>query len=262
MKKALLASTIAFFLFAGVSHAATANGTIETTAYPYLKSEPYTQQGKTYGSVPKGTKLEVLEKTNKYYIKVKYNGQVGYISTKYIKYIEGGGSQPAPAPTPTHPTPKPTPKPTPTPSVPTNPPAQKDNWEVVADRIIAQAKSLQGKVQYAYGKYDVNNLLFDCSSFTAYLYKQQGINLKWGARAQFLNGQEISKSQLRKGDLVFTSTSATTKYTDYKKIGHVGIYIGNGQMIHNVNTTSDVKISSITSGWYKDHYVAAARVIK
>lgn len=256
MKKLIIASLLALSMFAGtfagaaVSQAATTNGKVETTAWPYLKSVPYTKQGKTYGSVPKGTVLDVLEKTNKYYIKVKYNGQTGYISTKYIKYIKGNSNpQPAPSTKPTQ---------------PSKPSAGKANWEVVADKIIANAKKLQGKVKYKYGKYDVNNLLFDCSSFTAYLYKQQGISLKWGARSQFQGGKEISKSQLRKGDLVFISTGTTAaKYTDkLHKIGHVGIYIGDNKIIHNLNQKSNVTISDLNSTWYKNHYVTAARVIQ
>lgn len=258
MKKLIIASLLAFCMFAGtfagatLSQAATTNGQIQTTAWPYLKSVPYSNQGKIYGSVPKGTKLDVLEKTNKYYIKVNYKGKTGYISTKYIKYLSSGST---PQPAPSEPT---------KPTQPSKPSTGTANWEVVADKIIANAKKLQGKVQYKYGKYDVNNLLFDCSSFTAYLYKQQGIKLKWGARAQFQQGKEISKSQLRKGDLVFISTSATDKkYTDkLHKIGHVGIYIGNNKIIHNVNEKSDVTISDLNSSWYKKHYVTAARVIQ
>jgi SH3-like domain-containing protein len=41
----------------------------------------------------------------------------------------------------------------------------------------------------------------------------------------------------------------------------VGIYIGNGEVIHNISPQYDVRISSINSGWWNTHYIAAARVI-
>lgn len=259
MKKFFTATLVALLMLTGISqasvaHAATTSNKIVTTGSPYLKSVPYSNKGETYGTVPKGTKLDVLEKTNKYYVKVNYKNKTGYISTKYIQYLNESTN-----PTPT---PKPDPKPTPQPEKPTTP-AQKEDWEKVADRIIANAKSMMGKAQYQYGKRDPANLIFDCSSFTQYLYKQEGINMKWGARAQFQGATEIPKSQLRKGDLVFTSTTKTAGYTDkVKKIGHVGIYMGDGKMINALNPEKDVTISDLNSSWFKKHYVTAARVIK
>src|SRR5690242_13761289 len=79
-----------------------------------------------------------------------------------------------------------------------------------ANRIIAHAERIQNRVQYHWGVYNPRKMWFDCSSFTKYLYKQQGINLRWGARLQYADGRKIAKSQLRRGDLVFFSTPATT----------------------------------------------------
>lgn len=241
--KTLIGTCAGALLFSGVALAS--SDTIVTTGYPYLKELPYTQQGKTYGDVPKGTKLQVLEKTNKYYIKVNYNGQVGYISTKYIQYIGGSSTPPAVKP------------------APVTPPVSQPDWEQKADRIIAEAKSLMSKVQYVYGVNDPADLEFDCSSFTKYLYAKQGIDLRWGARVQYSGGTPISKDQLRKGDLVFISTSKTDGYSDMiKRIGHVAIYMGDNKIIHNLNPSKDVTISDLNSTYYKAHYVAAARVIR
>jgi cell wall-associated NlpC family hydrolase len=136
------------------------------------------------------------------------------------------------------------------------------NWESKADSIIAQAQSLIGVVQYGYGKNDPKTMMFDCSSFTKYLYAKQGTNLRWGARSQYKENMPIDRSELRKGDLVFFSTTKTSKYSDkVQRIGHVGIYMGNGKVIHNVSPKSDVTISDMTSGWWNTHYVAAARVL-
>lgn len=239
--KVIAGAMIGSMLFAGVAMADTTNKTIVTTAWPYLKEKPVSKQGEIYGSVPKGTKLTVLEETNKYYIKVSYKGQVGYISTLYIDYIDNGSGNSGNAGSGS---------------------GAVAAWEVKADKIIDRAKSLIGKVQYGFGKNDTKNLIFDCSSFTKYLYAEQGINLRWGARPQYTANKAIDRSELRKGDLVFFSLNSTMDNSDLvKRIAHVGIYIGDGKFIHNVNTKSDVTIADMTKGWYNTHYVAAARVI-
>ncbi|WP_084134814.1 C40 family peptidase [Paenibacillus harenae] len=232
MFKSAVCTCVGVMLFSGLASASS----VVTTGYPYLKELPYSGQGDIYGDVPKGTKLEVLENTNKYYIKVRYDGQTGYISTKYVDNVPSG----------------------------TTPADNTSNagWEKKADRIIADAKRLIGKVEYKYGENDPRNLEFDCSSFTKYLFAKQGISLRWGARIQYKMGTPISKSQLRKGDLVFLSTSKTAKLSGVNEIGHVAIYMGNNKIIHALNPKSDVTISDLNSSWWKNHYVASARVIK
>ncbi|GAA0735196.1 NlpC/P60 family protein [Clostridium oceanicum] len=75
---------------------------------------------------------------------------------------------------------------------------------------------------------------FDCSGFVQYVYKNcAGISLPRTTQAQINVGTPVSRSQLQPGDLVFPST------------GHVGIYVGNGQMIHSPHTGDVVKISSV-----------------
>ncbi|SEF91128.1 C40 family peptidase [Paenibacillus sp. UNC499MF] len=231
--------------FAETAPAITTSSTIITTGNPYLKQLPYSSQGKIYGSVPKGTKLTVLENTNKYFVKVNYNGQTGYISTLYLKVV-GGGTSTAPAP-----------------SKPGTSGSSSASWSKQADSILSFAKSLEGKVQYGYAKNDTKKLIFDCSSFTKYVFNKEGVHLPWGARAQYKLGTPVSKSELRKGDLVFFSTTATAKNKDtVNKIGHVGIYIGDNKFIHNVNTKDDVVIGDLNNTWQKNHYVASARILK
>ena len=95
---------------------------------------------------------------------------------------------------------------------------------------------------------------FDCSGFTYYVYKQFGIDLgTTGSVAQRKVGRKVSKSELKPGDIVcFTSPSAS---------GHVGIYIGNGNMVHASGKKSGVKISNINSGSYPKRYVTSRRII-
>ncbi|MBD5644119.1 C40 family peptidase [Clostridium botulinum] len=75
---------------------------------------------------------------------------------------------------------------------------------------------------------------FDCSGFVQYVYRNAaGIELPRDTYGQIIKGTSVSQSNLQPGDLVFPHT------------GHVGIYVGNGQMIHSPQTNDVVKISPI-----------------
>ena len=89
---------------------------------------------------------------------------------------------------------------------------------------------------------------FDCSGFTMYVYAQVGISLPHNAAMQYGYGSPVSRENLQPGDLVF-----------FNGLGHMGIYIGNNQMIHAPHTGDVVKISALT-GWYSDTYVGARRL--
>lgn len=97
------------------------------------------------------------------------------------------------------------------------------------------------------------NVGFDCSGLMFYSFKQVGINLNRVAADQYSNGTPVSRDNLQRGDLVFFS------YGGY--IGHVGLYIGNGQFVHASNYSTGVIISNL-SGYYLNTYAGAVRVIK
>lgn len=79
---------------------------------------------------------------------------------------------------------------------------------------------------------------FDCSGFTQYVYKQAlGVDISRTTDTQINSGFEVGYSELQPGDLVFTHSN------------HVGIYIGNGQIIHSPQTGDVVKISTISKFW-------------
>lgn len=124
-----------------------------------------------------------------------------------------------------------------------------------ADGIIAAAKALQGKVTYKYGVNNPSRLYFDCSSFTKYVFGKYGVNLKWGTASQKSAGKFVSKSNLQKGDLIFFNNGKSSK------ISHVGIYIGNGQFIHNTISSSfnGVRINKLSD--YSNRYSTARRVL-
>ena len=79
---------------------------------------------------------------------------------------------------------------------------------------------------------------FDCSGQTSYAYRAAGVSLPHSSRMQSQMGQPVARDQLQPGDLVFF----------YSPVSHVGIYIGNGQMVHAPTSGDVVKVSPIMSG--------------
>jgi cell wall-associated NlpC family hydrolase len=90
---------------------------------------------------------------------------------------------------------------------------------------------------------------FDCSGFVAYVFSQVGISLPHHAASQYGYGIAVPREQLAPGDLVF-----------FDGLGHVGIYIGNGQFVHAPHTGDVVKISSLYESWYAATFVGARRL--
>ncbi|QUC56164.1 C40 family peptidase [Streptomyces sp. A2-16] len=76
---------------------------------------------------------------------------------------------------------------------------------------------------------------FDCSGLIQAAYRSAGISLPRTTYAQIDAGRRVSRSELLPGDLVFF----------YSGISHVGLYIGNGQMIHAPNPSAPVRVAPI-----------------
>jgi cell wall-associated NlpC family hydrolase len=86
---------------------------------------------------------------------------------------------------------------------------------------------------------------FDCSGLTMYAWRAAGVALPHNTSAQFAATTHIPISALQPGDLVYFGSD----------LHHMGIYIGNGQMIHAPQTGENVQIASI----YRGDLVAASR---
>lgn len=78
---------------------------------------------------------------------------------------------------------------------------------------------------------------FDCSGLTMMAWRQAGVNLAHSSKIQMSSGTPVSQSELAPGDLVFY----------YQPVSHVGIYIGNGQIVHAANPRTDVRIDPVFS---------------
>lgn len=81
---------------------------------------------------------------------------------------------------------------------------------------------------------------FDCSGFTSYAYASIGVDLPHSSRSQSGMGRPVSRAQLQPGDLVFY----------YEPISHVGLYIGNGMLVHARTYGSPVAVVSVDQAGY------------
>jgi cell wall-associated NlpC family hydrolase len=102
-----------------------------------------------------------------------------------------------------------------------------------ADKAIAFARNQLGK-PYVWGATGPDS--YDCSGLTQAAYKAAGIDLPRTTYDQVDVGTRVAESDMRPGDLIFF----------YSDVSHVGLYIGNGEMIHAPHTGTVVKIAPIT----------------
>lgn len=113
------------------------------------------------------------------------------------------------------------------------------------EKLISVAKAKLG-TPYVWGASINSTTSFDCSSFTRYVYKKAlGITLQRTSNVQGEQGKKItSTSQLQAGDLIYFNTYSTDRANG---ITHVGMYIGNGQMIHASYSYKKVMIVNLKS---------------
>ncbi|MDD4239175.1 MAG: C40 family peptidase [Desulfotomaculaceae bacterium] len=95
---------------------------------------------------------------------------------------------------------------------------------------------------------------FDCSGFTMRLYQSQGITIPRDADEQALTGTAVARQDLLPGDLLFYAAQGGVG-----QIHHVGMYIGDGLMIHSPNSTSTVRVEAMDNGSYGVEYWGARR---
>lgn len=131
-------------------------------------------------------------------------------------------------------------------------PVTPEKEKTVGDKLVEKAKQYLG-VPYVYGGASPNG--FDCSGLMYYVYSQFGYTLKRGATGQYLNnGKSVSKSKLQTGDLLFFNDSTGS-------IGHVGMYVGNGQFIHASSSKGKVVIADLYTDYYDGVYAGARRIV-
>jgi len=107
---------------------------------------------------------------------------------------------------------------------------------------------------YVWGGNDLSKGV-DCSGLMVEGFKHFGINLNRTTYDQIGQGTAVGMKGLRVGDLVFFDTDKGTAGPD-----HVGIYAGNGKMLHAPRPGKGVEMVDMTSGYYMDRFMGGRRM--
>ena len=95
---------------------------------------------------------------------------------------------------------------------------------------------------------------FDCSGFVRAMYEQSlGLLLPRRANEQAAATEQIEKSELKPGDLVFFNTMR-------RAFSHVGIYVGDGKFIHAPRTGAQVRVEDMRASYWQRRFDGARRV--
>ncbi len=183
--------------------------------------------------IPAGTSVYHTGATSGAFAQVDSDYGFGWVHTDFL-----GLEEPA-APTP-EPEPEPQPEPEPVPPTP-------------GQQMVDFAMQFHG---YPYVWAGNTPDGFDCSGFTQYVVQNVlGYDITHSTDIQAGHGTSVAWGEWQPGDLIFFTGTGGGGY-----ISHVGIYIGDGQMIHAENPGTGVVISSLYSGYYSSHYHSAKRL--
>lgn len=130
---------------------------------------------------------------------------------------------------------------------------QREPAQASANAVAFRALSLVG-TPYLYGG-ESPQTGFDCSGFVRFIYRDAlGVVLARTAQAQSSVGLVLRQyKNLRLGDLVFFSEGSA--------IFHVGLYVGEGRFVHAPRTGKNVQLSTLSSGYWAEHFAMARRVL-
>jgi hypothetical protein len=123
------------------------------------------------------------------------------------------------------------------------------------NHIRSRARSAVGS-SYRYG--GASRRGFDCSGLTMWTWGGHGANLPHSSQRQFDLGKRDShkriwkRNRLKVGDLVFHKTTSA-------RVGHAGIYIGNGKFI-SATSSSGVRVRNLYDGYWGPRWVGATRL--
>lgn len=156
------------------------------------------------------------------FYKITYNNAEAYVSCSYVKFMDAAEA------------------------------SRYATERSKAQRLLDIAGTYIG-TPYAYG--GMSPVGFDCSGFVKYCFSQLGYDLNRTAASQLEHGRYVSKEELLPGDLVFF-------IIDGYSISHVGIYVGDGMMIHSPKPGRRVEYVSINDAYYGPRYNTARRIFE
>ena len=176
-------------------------------------------------TLDKGIAVTVHSSSNGW-SKVSVNGMTGYVSSSYLSSTKPSTSS-----------------------------STDSSTSSKVDKVLNFASQQLGK-PYVWGAQGPNS--FDCSGLTYYVYKNAaGITLPRTSVEQSKYGTTVSKSNLKAGDLIFFDTSGPND----GGVSHVGIYVGNGQMIHASSSQKKIVKVSVETSYWNNAFVRAKRVL-
>ncbi|MCC6629037.1 MAG: C40 family peptidase [Chloroflexi bacterium] len=221
-------------------------------------------EGEVLLTMPHGGVALVLDgpttdSQNRRWYQVKFDGTTGWALGGYLRPVEyvaasrettsRSGSRSAPEATPAPAAPKP--QPTPAPAAPAPQPAPRSAGG--GNGAMASLAREYIGAPYVFG--GTTPAGFDCSGFVRYIASRAlGISLGRDVNAQYGAGVAVSADDLRPGDLVFQ------KNTYRWGLSHVGIYIGNGQMISAQSESTGVRIQYLWDSYWGPRYYGARRL--
>ncbi|CAG7635351.1 hypothetical protein PAESOLCIP111_03654 [Paenibacillus solanacearum] len=242
---------------AGQAHAATSDAVIVSGVN--LRAQP-SVSARSYGLLKAGETITILSQANSYWYQVRDSqGRTGYVSAnnKYIQSSSGmnGGSTAG------------------------NNSSSSGSRSAVTDvnsmssRIIRAGKAYLG-TPYEFGSDRSNTRTFDCSDFVKQAFQDgAGITLPSDSRSQGAYVRSLGHTttnwrNLQPGDVMFfmaykgTSASAYPSDTSGQPIAHVGIYLGNGQILHTYSKDSGgVRIDQIAGKHWESRFIFGGSAI-
>jgi cell wall-associated NlpC family hydrolase len=91
---------------------------------------------------------------------------------------------------------------------------------------------------------------FDCSGLVRWAYGRVGIELPHNSYALYGEGRRVRETRMEPGDILF-----------FEGLGHVGMYLGNGRMVHSPQTGRSVEVVRLASTNYGARLIGARRVV-
>jgi cell wall-associated NlpC family hydrolase len=91
---------------------------------------------------------------------------------------------------------------------------------------------------------------FDCSGLVYWTYGRLGVDVTHSSYALYEQGRRVPRSRIRPGDVLF-----------FYGLGHVGLYLGNGRMVHAPETGRSVEVVDLRESYYGRGFVGARRLV-
>jgi cell wall-associated NlpC family hydrolase len=124
--------------------------------------------------------------------------------------------------------------------------ARKQPKPTLGERVAKIALTAVG-VPYSWGGASMSG--FDCSGLVHWAYSRLGIEVPHSSYALYDTGRSVARSRMEPGDVLF-----------FSGLGHVGLYLGRGRMVHAPQSGRTVEVVKLHGSHYGERLVGARRV--